>query len=108
MNTFDLIECAMFLKVHPNTVLQLAASGELPGAKVGRAWVFIEDDVADYLRCRVQEQTVSRKRGALVETVDDRWLHAQQAAYRLVLPEPLPKRRRNRRNPIPKLPDLPE
>ena len=57
MKTFDLEECADYLKVNPTTVQGLAAQGKIPGAKIGRAWVFMEEDVADYhgmawLQCR--------------------------------------------------------
>lgn len=54
MRTFDLLECADFLKVDRNKVLSLAGSGELLGAKIGRAWVFLEDDVVAYLRKQIQ------------------------------------------------------
>ncbi|MGP1666151.1 MAG: helix-turn-helix domain-containing protein [Rhodanobacter sp.] len=50
MKTYDINETAEFLKVDRATALGLAGSGELPGAKVGRAWVFLESDLVDYLR----------------------------------------------------------
>lgn len=28
----------------------MAASGDIPGAKVGRAWVFVDVDLIDWLR----------------------------------------------------------
>ncbi|MEX3916004.1 helix-turn-helix domain-containing protein [Paraburkholderia sp. BR10872] len=63
MRTFDLLECADFLKVDRNKVLRLAGSGELRGAKIGRAWVFLEDDVVTYLRKQIHEQTAARLQG---------------------------------------------
>ena len=39
-------EAAEFLRVHPETLRQLARTGKMPGAKVGRAWVFLEEDLA--------------------------------------------------------------
>ena len=60
--TFDLQQCADFLKVHPDTLLGLANSGVLPGAKIGRAWVFLEDDVVTYLREQIAVQVENRKR----------------------------------------------
>jgi hypothetical protein len=64
MKTFDLIECAEFLKVDRNTAMKLAGTGELPGAKIGRAWVFLEDDVVAFLRKKTQEQSLLRLQGA--------------------------------------------
>lgn len=50
MKTLNLIETAQFLGVHKDTARDLAACGELPGAKVGRAWRFLEADLVGYLR----------------------------------------------------------
>ncbi|CAG4906364.1 helix-turn-helix domain-containing protein [Paraburkholderia saeva] len=72
MRTFDLIECADFLKVDRNTAMKLAGTGELPGAKIGRAWVFLEDDVVAFLRKKTQEQSLARLQGAHEPETDDR------------------------------------
>ena len=50
MKTLTLPEAAQFLKMHSEEVRRRAKRGDIPGAKIGRAWVFIEDDLADYLR----------------------------------------------------------
>ena len=50
MKTLTLIEAAGFLKMHPEEVRRRAKLGRIPGAKSGRAWVFIDVDLADYLR----------------------------------------------------------
>jgi hypothetical protein len=50
MRTFDLHETAAFLKMHPEEVRRRAKAGVIPGAKAGRAWVFLEEDLAGYLR----------------------------------------------------------
>jgi len=39
-NTLNLVQAAAFLHVHEQTLLKLARIGEVPAAKVGRAWVF--------------------------------------------------------------------
>ena len=52
MNTLDIEEAARFLKCHPDTVREYAASGDLPAAKVGRAWVFVDVDLVDWLRSK--------------------------------------------------------
>lgn len=61
MKTYDINEAAEFLKVDRTTALERAASGELPGAKIGRAWVFLESDLVEYLRDKVRRQTTERR-----------------------------------------------
>src|SRR5688572_30086592 len=50
MQSLDLKEAAQFLKMHPEEVRRRARSGYLPGAKAGKRWVFLEDDLVAYLR----------------------------------------------------------
>jgi hypothetical protein len=50
MQTLNLQQAAAFLHLHPEEIRRRAKSGVLPGAKVGKRWVFIDDDLADYLR----------------------------------------------------------
>lgn len=50
MRTLNLSEAAAFLKMHPEEVRRRAKMGVIPGAKAGRAWVFIDLDLADWLR----------------------------------------------------------
>jgi hypothetical protein len=50
MRTLDLHEAASFLKMHPEELRRRAKAGILPGAKAGKCWVFIEIDLAEYLR----------------------------------------------------------
>jgi hypothetical protein len=50
MKTLTLAEAGQFLKMHPEEVRRRVKVGTLPGAKAGRAWVFIEEDLANYLR----------------------------------------------------------
>jgi len=64
MITLTLSEAARFLKIHPEELRQRAKAGRIPGAKVGRAWVFLQEDLADYLR-----SLYSRPRQALQVTL---------------------------------------
>jgi hypothetical protein len=48
--TFTLQEAAAFLKIHPGTLLQKAKTGDVPGAKIGKRWVFLEIDLVAYVR----------------------------------------------------------
>ncbi len=50
MKTLDLLEAAKLLKLHPQTLLQRARAGEIPAAKPGKCWVFIEEDLIDWIR----------------------------------------------------------
>jgi hypothetical protein len=50
MNTLDLHQAAAFLHMHPEEVRRRAKLGLLPGAKPGKSWIFIEDDLVDYVR----------------------------------------------------------
>lgn len=53
-------EAAHMLKVHYETVLDMIAKGELPAAKVGRAYVLMTQDVIDYVQKAVNDQTSKR------------------------------------------------
>ena len=50
MRTLDLAEAADFLHIHKEELRVRAKRGVVPGARVGRRWVFLEQDLADYLR----------------------------------------------------------
>ena len=55
MRTLTLNQAAEFLKIHPQTLRTRALSGELPGAKIGKSWVFIEEDLAAAIRSRYSD-----------------------------------------------------
>src|ERR1019366_4690637 len=50
METLDLKQAACFLKLHPEELRRRAKAGRVPAAKVGKCWVFLESDLADYVR----------------------------------------------------------
>ncbi len=50
MKTLDLKEAAQLLRCNPETLRIKAKSGEIPGAKPGRCWVFVEEHLEQYLR----------------------------------------------------------
>ena len=56
MQTLTLVEAAAFLKMHPEEVRSRAKRGVLPACKPGRRWVFIDDDLAAFLRDRYSPQ----------------------------------------------------
>jgi excisionase family DNA binding protein len=50
MRTLDLDQAAKLLHLHPDTLQQRAKAGDIPAAKPGKRWVFVEDDLLDWLR----------------------------------------------------------
>jgi helix-turn-helix protein len=50
MRTLDLQAAAQFLHMSSEELRQRAKAGKVPAAKVGRRWVFLEDDLAAYVR----------------------------------------------------------
>lgn len=50
MKTLNLREAAAFLHMHPEELRARAKRGLIPGAKIGRRWVFIEIDLAEFVR----------------------------------------------------------
>lgn len=50
MNTLNLKQAAAFLKMHPEEVRRCAKLGLVSGAKRGKSWVFIEEDLNAWLR----------------------------------------------------------
>jgi hypothetical protein len=67
MKTLDINECAEFFKIDPTTATKMAARGEIPGAKIGRAWVFLQDDLVEYLRQQVRIQSRLKETEAKVD-----------------------------------------
>ena len=59
--TLTLEEAASLLKVHPETLRELALKGKVPGVKVGRAWVFITGDLVAWLRTQYKDRTPADK-----------------------------------------------
>src|SRR5690349_638922 len=103
MGTLTLRQAAAFLHIHPVTLQDKARVGEIPGAKIGRAWVFVEIDLLEYIRsqyrrralqgertevslCHSSSATTHRTGGSSLSTTDD--------AYSTALG--LPTRRRPR------------
>ena len=50
MQTLTLEQAAKILRMHNVTVRNKARAGELPAAKVGKRWLFIEVDLMNWLR----------------------------------------------------------
>lgn len=89
--TLDLHGVAALCKAEPETIAQYARSGELPGTKMGKSWVFLRDDVLAFLRKRIAEETELR-RVRHTDTVqsarpDSVLIHRKSKTRRTALPE---------------------
>jgi hypothetical protein len=107
MKTLTLIEAADFLKMHREEVRSRAKSGLIPAAKPGKCWVFLLDDLVDYLRnhyavswqaLRVTRQRKEEsechslnvvKRGGLTS------LHCQVSELDVLLEQPIKSRQKS-------------
>jgi len=96
--TYDIEGASKYLNVHSNTLQEMAAKGEIPAAKIGRGWVFLESELRKWLRKEIQEQTKRRKEEMTAKN---------RPAITVIPSEPV-KRSNSRRNPKPALPDLPQ
>lgn len=92
--TLNINECAEFLKIKRTFALELAGSGKLPGAKIGRTWVFLQNDLVEYLRSEASRQQSERQ-------------DKERLANEFILATYSPRRQpKNRRRPLPKLPEI--
>ena len=90
--TLSVEQVAMLLHAENETVMQYARRGELPGARIGKSWVFLRSDVLAFLRVHIDQETSERL--------------AQRLRSPLAIAvEP---RRRKRRTVLPVLPELPK
>lgn len=106
MRTFDLQECADFLKVDRTTAMKLAQQGNIVGARIGRAWVFLEDDVVAFLREQAQRQTLERLEERTIPDRAETDRRVQAAIARQLQQSPARRPGRTARA-LPRLPDLP-
>jgi excisionase family DNA binding protein len=49
-------EVAKLLKINEKTVYKLAASGRIPGFKVGGSWRFERHEISSWIRRQIEEQ----------------------------------------------------
>lgn len=90
-DTLDAQEAADMLKISVQSVRELAAAGNLPGARIGSAWVFVREDLIDWIRAQVRAQQARRRE---VVTSNERVATVVNRA--------------SRRRKLPELPELPE
>ena len=59
--TVDIDEAAALMKAETDKVMELARCGDLPGAKIGKAWVFMREDVVEFVQKRIDDDTLRRR-----------------------------------------------
>lgn len=89
--TLSVAQAALLLHAENETVMQFARRGELPGARIGKSWVFIREDVLAFLRARIAQETLERRD------------HRVKAPLAIAVTLPA----RKRRTVLPVLPTLP-
>ena len=50
IETFNLSKAANFLGINQEVLRRKTASGEIPGVKIGKRWVFLNIDLVDWLK----------------------------------------------------------
>jgi excisionase family DNA binding protein len=55
-------EVAELLKINEKTAYKLAADGEIPGFKVGGSWRFDRQEIASWIKRKVEEQQRGNQR----------------------------------------------
>lgn len=58
METLNLEQAARFLQLHPVTLQRMAKRGEVPAAKLGRRWVFLEIDLVACVRAQYSSRVM--------------------------------------------------
>ena len=58
MKTMGIEDASKLLRVHPVTLSKMASSGEVPAAKIGREWIFIEVDLLDHIRAQYKTRAL--------------------------------------------------
>lgn len=58
METLTLQQAAALLKIHPVTLQEKARVGDIPGAKIGKCWVFLEIDLIEYIRSQYRRRVL--------------------------------------------------
>ena len=59
--TIDSTQCAELLRCTREQIEELARSGEIPGLKLGRSWLFVRQDLLAYLAEKAREEAEQRR-----------------------------------------------
>lgn len=62
--SLDLDAAAEFVGLHPDTLRERAASGIIPGCKIGKEWRFLDVDLIGYMRGQYRREPQCRSSSA--------------------------------------------
>ena len=82
METLDLKQAAELLKMHWQTLREKAKTGQIPGAKIGKQWVFIKDDLVSHIRSQyasTRSRSQVQRRGESLCYTNDQTLNSTGA-----------------------------
>ncbi|WP_107796324.1 helix-turn-helix domain-containing protein [Nitrosomonas aestuarii] len=79
MKTLSLAEAAELLKMHAEEVRRRAKAGKIPGAKLGKSWVFILEDLVEYIRSHYADTWQALR---VVANKEDKSCHSTNAVKR--------------------------
>ena len=60
-DTIDADECAALLRCTPEKVEEMARTGEIPGLKISRSWLFVRLDLLAYLAEKARRDAEERR-----------------------------------------------
>jgi excisionase family DNA binding protein len=84
LETIGLEDAARLLRLAPSTLRKRAAAGRLPGAKIGRQWVFVRTDLVELIRQQAKErERAYRSVDVAALRFDSRW-RLEKGASKLV------------------------
>lgn len=95
-DTMDSVQVGALLRADPETIMQLARKGQLPGARIGKVWIFLRTDVLDFLKKKIEADTAERRKARISDP-------RQPSAVLVAQP---PVRRRTAPPVLPNLTDL--
>ena len=67
MKTFNLEGAAEYLNISTETMRNMAVSGEVDCAKIGKSWVFTDEHLDEFLRKEIKAQTAARRKDQVKE-----------------------------------------
>lgn len=56
MESMNLEQAANFLKLHPEELRRRAKTGKIPAAKIGKCWMFLTNDLVEFVRSQYSRQ----------------------------------------------------
>lgn len=59
--TINAAQCAELLQCNEATVEELTRKGELPGIKIGRSWIYVKNDLVQYLAEKARAEAEARR-----------------------------------------------